>query len=147
MDKILAQKELIRQQIDQGICVKACDYGAGIVLPEFTPYKRACYEHLTSDKANGTPYYSKVHDLAEEKSKTKIRDILQEMLDKNVISKTEIDAMNTDAKTPGRCYSNLKYNSHTDMEKQPLVRPIIGEAVGTLTPQGLRVCICYVVIV
>ena len=30
------------------------------------------------------------------------------MLDKNVISKTEVHAMNTDAKTPGRCYSNFK---------------------------------------
>ena len=132
MDEIVALKELIKLQKDREIVIKACDKGAGIMILDFKQYMEACYDHLTSKTANGTPYYSKVDDLAEERVKTKIRKILKDMLEKNVISKTEFDAMSADDKTPGRFYSNFKIHKPHKHGEPPPVRPIISGA-GSIT--------------
>ena len=71
-------------------------------------------------------------DLAEERVKTKIRKILKDMLEKNVISKTEFDAMSADDKTPGRFYSNFKIHKPHKHGEPPPVRPIISGA-GSIT--------------
>ena len=132
VDEICALKELIKLQKDREIVIKSCDKGAGIMILDFKQYMQACYDHLTSKTANGTPYYSNVDDLAEERVKTKIRKILKDMLEKNVISKSEFDAMNADDKTPGRFYSNFKIHKPHKHGEPPPVRPIISGA-GSIT--------------
>ena len=120
VDEINALKQLIQLQKDRKIVIKACDKGAGIIILNFDTYMKACYDHLLSKTDDDIPYYSQVDDLAVERAKQKIRQVLEEGLEKGIISKNEFDAMIADEKMPGRFYSNFKVH-----KPEIPVRPII----------------------
>ena len=121
IDEINALKELIQLQKDRKIVIKACDKGAGIIILDFPEYLKACYEHLLSKTADDKPYYNKVGELEVEISKAKIKKVLEEMLEKEIISKKEFDAMLADDKNPGRFYSNFKvHKPHAHRKVSPV---------------------------
>ena len=130
IDEIQALKQLIQLQKDRKIVIKACDKGAGIIILNFKDYMQACYEHLLSKTKDGRAYYSQVDAMTVEKAKHNIKVVLEEALEKGVISKTEFDAMSADEKEPGRFYSNFKVH-----KKGIPVRPILS-GNGSLT-EGL----------
>ena len=63
-----------------------------------------------------------------EKTKTEIKDVLQEGLDKNIITKSELQAMNPDDKIFGRFYCNFKVNKPHEHNTVPPERPIISQS-------------------
>jgi hypothetical protein len=78
------------------------------------------------------PYYNKVDELEVEISKANIKNVLEEMLKKEIISKQEFDAMLADDKNPGRFYSNFKVHKTHVHRRAPPVRPI-NSGCGSIT--------------
>ena len=136
VDEINALKQLIQLQKDRKIVIKACDKGAGIIILNYDTYMKACYEHLLSKTEDDIPYYSKVDDLAVERAKMKIREVLEEGLEQGFISKNEFNAMIADDKMPGKFYSNFKVHK-PDIP----VRPILS-GCGSIT-EGLATYVEY----
>ena len=58
--ELAALKQLQQLQKERKIVIRACDKGAGVIILDFEEYLRACYTHLTSEVAQGQPYYSPV---------------------------------------------------------------------------------------
>ena len=125
VDELNALKDIIQLQKDRQIVVKACDKGAGIMILNFNDYLKSCYEHLLSVTEDGRPYYMQVNDIEVEKTKTKIRRVLEDALKSEIISKPEVDGMCPDDKVPGRFYCNFKIHKEQEHMKPPPVRPII----------------------
>ena len=115
-------------QRDRKIVIKPCDKGAGILILDLEDYLKACYNHLTSEVSPGKPYYSQVNVFDIEKTKTEIKDVLQEGLDKNIITKSELQAMNPDDKNVGRFYCNFKVHKPHEHNTVPPERPIISQS-------------------
>ena len=136
VDEINALKQLIQLQKDRKIVIKACDKGAGIIILNYNTYMKACYEHLLSKTEDDIPYYSKVDDLAVERAKLKIREVLEEGLEQGFISKNEFNAMIADDKMPGKFYSNFKVHK-PDIP----VRPILS-GCGSIT-EGIATYVEY----
>ena len=101
MDALLKLQKL---QKERQIVIRACDKGAGVIVLDFNEYLKACYEHLTSEIAPGQPYYSPVNELEIETTKEKIRSLLKQGLDNDIISKSEFEEMSPDDKGPGSFY-------------------------------------------
>ena len=106
-------------QRDRKIVIKPCDKGAGILILDFEDYLKACYNHRTSEVSPGKPYNSQVNVFDIEKTKTEIKDFLQEGLDKNIITKSELQAMNPDDKNVGRFYCNFTVPKPHEHNKVP----------------------------
>ena len=127
-DEIQAIKELINLQKDKTIVIKPCDKGAGIIILDYPVYMRACYQHLTSEKVIGDgetkQYYLKVNDIELEMSKTKIRNLVQEGLDNEILSKEEYDAMLADDKDAAKFYCTFKVHKNHEPMTAPPPRPI-----------------------
>ena len=136
VDEINALKQLIQLQKDRKIVIKACDKGAGIIILNYDTYMKACYEHLLSKTEDDIPYYSQVDDLAVERAKMKIREVLEEGLEQGFISKNEFNAMIADDKMPGKFYSNFKVHK-PDIP----VRPILS-GCGSIT-EGIATFVEY----
>ena len=131
-DEIIALKQLIKLQRERTIIIKPCDKGAGILILDFNEYLKACYEHLFSSLSDTKQYYEKVDDLEEERAKRKIKHVLQEALEDNIITKEEFKAMDPEDKRPAKFYCNFKiHKAHNPMEAPP-PRPIISGS-GSLT--------------
>ena len=122
-DELQALKHLQELQRDRKIVVKPCDKGAGIILLNFEDYLKSCYEHLTSLQSEDTPYYIQVNDIAIEEAKMAIRNIIDDALEKQIITKEEHKAMSAEEKNPGKFYCNFKV--HKPHETLPPPRPII----------------------
>ena len=73
-----------------------------------------------------------VNDIEVEKTKTKIRRVLEDALKSEIISKPEFDGMCPDDKVPGRFYCNFKIHKEHEHMKPPPVRPITSGS-GSLT--------------
>ena len=144
IDELNALKDLINLQKDRQIVVKACDKGAGIIILDFNDYVKACYEHLVSETADGQPYYIKVNELEIERAKDDIEKILKEGLEKEILSKSEFDAMSVENKGPGRFYCNFKMHKKHDHKQAPPVRPItsgsgsLTEGIGTYVEHYIK---------
>ena len=85
---------------------------------------KAAEEHLESkhELPNGDkiPFYTKVEPEALESTKSKIKKVLQEGLDNQIITKDEADAMNPDRTTAGKFYLNFKvHKAHKKKYHQP----------------------------
>ena len=97
-------KELFRLQKERVITIKAADKGAGIVILDFKEYMKSCYEHLLSsvpnEKQDKAPemYYKAVNKFALEEAKDKLLNVLEEALEKQIISKEEYNFMNPEEK-------------------------------------------------
>ena len=128
-EEIQAMKELINLQKDKTIVIKPCDKGARMIILDYDVYMRACYEHLASEKilADGDTkqYYLRVDDIELERTKSKIRRIVQEGLDNQILSQEEYDAMLADDKDAAKFYCTFKvHKSHEPMTAPP-PRPIV----------------------
>jgi hypothetical protein len=111
------------------IVIKPCDKGAGIIILDYPVYMRACYEHLSSEKTIGDEgskkYYSMVEKIELEKSKSEIRNLVQEGFDTDILSKEEYNAMLSDDKEAAKFYCTFKvHKSHEPMTAPP-PRPIV----------------------
>lgn len=143
-DELDAIKELIGLQRERIIVIKACDKGAGIIILDFDDYLKACYEHLTSTLPEGEPYYSLVNETAVQEAKLKVKKIIEEGLENNIISQSEFDAMNADEKNAGRFYCNFKVHKQHEHKTAPPVRPIISgsgsitENIGTFVEHHIK---------
>ena len=128
-DELLALKELIRLQKDKQIVIKPCDKGAGIIILDYTVYMRACYEHLTSEKimedGESKKYYVRVNAIELEMTKSKIRKIVQDGLDNEILSKGEYDAMISDDKEAAKFYCTFKVHKKHEPMTAPPPRPIV----------------------
>ena len=129
-----ALKELIQLQRDKQIVIKRCDKGAGVIILDYADYIKACNEHLdmkqTEENGEETPFYSKVGPEALDKSKEKIKLILEEAENNDIISKQEREAMDPTACNAGKFYLNFKV--HKPHEKIPPGRPIVSQC-GSVT--------------
>ena len=75
------------------IVIKSCDKGAGVIILDLDEYLRACYIHLTSKVKPEQPYYTPVDEFEVERAKVKKKNIIQEGLDRDIITKLEADAI------------------------------------------------------
>ena len=118
-----ALKEINKLQRERQIVVKACDKGAGAIVLNFKDYMKTCYNHLTSRQADNKPYYTEGDNIALDIAKNTIKNVLYKGLEKEIISKSDYDAMIAENKKPGRFYCNLKV--HKPHDHIPPSRPII----------------------
>ena len=134
-DELQALKELIQLQKNKIIVIKPCDKGAGIIILDYPVYMRACYQHLTSEKVMGDgeikQYYLRVNDIELERTKTKIRNVVQEGLDKEILSKEEYDAMLADDKDAAKLYCTFKVHKDHEPMTAPPPRPIVSGSGST----------------
>ena len=70
-------------------------------------------------------------EFAVERAKLKIKNILQEGLDKNILTKSDFNEMNPDDKEAGRFYCNFKVHKPHEHKKAPPERPITSQS-GTI---------------
>ena len=127
--EIEAIKELIKLQKERIIVIKPCDKGAGIIILDFPVYMKACYEHLASDKlmpgGEIKKYYLEVNEIELEMSKTKIRHLVQEGLENEILSKEEYEAMIADDNESAKFYCTFKvHKPHEPMTALP-PRPVV----------------------
>ena len=108
--------------------IRACDKGAGVIILDFEEYLRACYNHLTSEVAPGQPYYSPVDRFEIDRTKLKIRNLLKEGLEQEIITKSEYEHMDPEEKGPGRFYCNFKVHKPHEINKAPPERPITSQS-------------------
>ena len=131
VEEIKAMKELIELEKKCTIVVKPCDKGSGIIVINFDDYITVCKDHLRKE-LNSKPYYEKVEQDVLKIAKTKIKSILEEAHDNEIISKEEFTAMNPESKKPGKFYATFKvHKPHKENELPPL-RPIVS-ASGSIT--------------
>ena len=130
--EIQALKDLIRLQKERTIVIKPCDKGAGIMILDFCDYMKACHDHLNSkqeiENDSDKEYYVKVNSLTLEKAKTKVKNILDEALENNLISQDEHNAMNVEDGDPAKFYLIFKVHKEHKEGETPPPRPIISGA-------------------
>ena len=128
-DEILALKELIHLQKTKVIVIKPCDKGAGMIILDYPMYMRACYEHLMSEKnmddGVSKQYYSRVDEMELERTKSKIRHLVQEGIENDILSKEESDAMVADEKDAAKFYCTFKVHKKHEPMTAPPPRPIV----------------------
>ena len=97
-DKMAALKELTRLQCERIITIKACDKGAGIIILNFKDYMSACYMHLLSKLERkgeiSQYYYKEVSAIFLAQAKIEIISVLEDALEKQLITYGEFQAMN-----------------------------------------------------
>ena len=128
-DEVKALRELIKLQKEKIIVIKPCDKGAGIMILDYLVYMRACYEHLMSEKilSDGEikKYYCRVDNMDLEYTKVKIRNLVQEGLDNDILSKEEYTAMLADEKEAAKFYCTFKVHKKHEPMTAPPPRPIV----------------------
>ena len=128
-EEIQALKDLIKLQKEKVIVIKPCDKGAGIIILDYPVYMRACYEHLSSEKRIGDEgtkkYYSRVEKIELERSKSKIRNLVQEGLDNEILNQEEYNAMLSDEKEAAKFYCTFKVHKKHEPMTAPPPRPIV----------------------
>jgi hypothetical protein len=135
--EILAMKELIKLQKEKTIVIKPCDKGAGIIILDYVVYMRACYEHLNAEKDMGDgevkKYYLMVDNIELEKTKSKIRNIVQEGLENDILllSKEEHDVMIADDREAAKFYCTFKVHKKHEPMTAPPPRPIVSGSGST----------------
>ena len=135
-EEMKALKELVQLQKDCKITIKPCDKGAGIIILEFEEYIRACNKHLESKQKqnNGDflPYYTIANQCTVQEAKVKIKNLLEEGYNNNIINKEEYEEMDPEKKHPSNFYCTFKvHKPHVEGTASP-ERPIISGS-GSLT--------------
>ena len=126
---------LSKLQKEKKIIIKQCDKGAGIIVLNYNDYIDSCNEHLSISKVEGTEmrdYYEKVDENEFIKSKERIREVLEEARDNDIIDKDEYDALNPNEKPPSKFYCTFKVHKEHDNGKPPPVRPIVSASGSSL---------------
>ena len=115
--------------------IKPCDKGAGIIILDYVVYMRACYEHPNAEKDMGDgevkKYYLMVDNFELEKIKSKIRNIVQEGLENDILSKEEHDAMIADDREAAKFYCTFKVHKKHEPMTAPPPRPIVSGSGST----------------
>ena len=128
-EELKAIKELIQLQQDRKITIKCCDKGAGIIILDFVEYLRACYEHLqsrqTQENGETKPYYTKVNEATLTEAKSKIKSLIEEGFNNQILTKEEFESMDPGDKGPGKFYCTFKVHKPHIEGKAPPERPII----------------------
>ena len=135
VDEMNALKELIKLQRDRVIIVKPCDKGAGIIILDFNIYMKACYEHLLEKQSNtdgDLNYYVKVDEFEVERSKKIIKNVLNEALKEEIISKHEFQSMDPTDKNLSKFYMTFKVHKPHEPKTAPPPRPIVSGS-GSIT--------------
>ena len=111
------------------------------MILNFNEYMKSCYEHLLSKTSNNQAYYKQVEAYKVDEAKSKIETTLKDMLNSNIITRQEFNAMCPKDKVPGRFYANFKvHKAHTPM-KSPPVRPILSGS-GSIT-EGIATFVAH----
>ena len=109
--------------------IKPCDKGAGIMILDYLVYMRACYEHLMLEKilsdGESKKYYCRVDNMELDYTKVKIRNLVQEGLDNDILSKEEYTAMLADEKEAAKFYRTFKVHKKHEPMTAPPPRPIV----------------------
>ena len=134
-EEIQAIRDLINLQKNKTIVIKPCDKGAGIIILDYSDYMRACYQHLSAEKLMGNgemkKYYIEVEQIELERTKTKIKNVVQEGLELEILSKEEYEAMLAEDKDPAKFYCTFKvHKDHVPMTAPP-PRPIVSGSGST----------------
>ena len=128
-DEIEALKELINRQKNKEIVIKPCDKGAGMIILDYPAYMKACYEHLMSQKVMDTGeskrYYVEVENIELERTKSKIKHLVQEGLENDILTKEEYEAMLADDKDAAKFYCIFKVHKEHEPMTAPPPRPIV----------------------
>jgi hypothetical protein len=128
-EEILALKELINLQKNKIVVIKPCDKGAGIIILDYPVYMKACYEHLTTvkilDDGINKEYYSRANEIDLEQTKSKIRSLVQEGLENDILTDEEYNAMLADDKDAAKFYCTFKVHKKHEPMTAPPPRPII----------------------
>ena len=99
------------------------------MILDYLVYMRACYEHLMSEKilsdGESKKYYCRVDNMDLEYTKVKIRNLVQEGLDNDILSKEEYTAMLADEKEAAKFYCTFKVHKKHEPMTAPPPRPIV----------------------
>ena len=135
-EELKALKELVQLQKDNKIIIKPCYKGAGIIILDFIEYIEACTEHLESkqkqDNGDSLPYYIKANSSTVREAKDKIKNLLEEGYNNNILNKEEYDAMDPEKKNPSTFYCTFKVHKPHKEGDTPPERPIISGS-GSIT--------------
>ena len=138
-DEYNALLELSKLQKERQIVIKQCDKGAGIIILNHDDYIKSCYEHLEMKRnvANVEEnYYQRVEESEFTRSKERIKEVLEEARDNEIIDKDEFEALNPKDKLPSKFYSTYKVHKEHDPNKPPPVRPIISASGSSMENIG-----------
>jgi len=124
-EEMKALKELISLQRDRKITIKPCDKGAGIIVLNFEAYMEASNKHLNSKTDQGEPFYTKIEPSEIVIAKQSISNLLQEIFDNGVLSKSDFEAMLPEEKHAGKFYCTFKVHKEHEHGTTPPPRPII----------------------
>ena len=138
-DEYKALLELSKLQKERKIVIKQCDKGAGIIILNYDDYIKSCNEHLEMTKNVGDQvvnYYQRVEESEFIRSKERIKEVLEEARDNDIIDKDEFEALNPRDKLPSKFYSTYKVHKKHDPGETPPVRPIISASGSSMENIG-----------
>ena len=138
-DEYKALLELSKLQKERKIVIKQCDKGAGIIILNYDDYIKSCNEHLEMTKNVGDQvvnYYQRVEESEFIRSKERIKEVLEEARDNDIIDKDEFEALNPRDKLSSKFYSTYKVHKKHDPGETPPVRPIISASGSSMENIG-----------
>ena len=131
--------ELSKLQKERKLVIKQCDKGAGIIILNHDDYIKSCNEHLEMTRNVGDKvmkYYERVDESEFIRSKERIKEVLEEARDNDIIDKDEFEALNPRDKHPSKFYSTFKVHKEHDPGEPPPVRPIISASGSSMENIG-----------
>ena len=134
-----ALTDIVKLQKERKIVIKQCDKGAGVIILDHAEYLRSCYNHLSmtqSISGETENYYENVDENIFLQAKEKIKEVLDEAFDNEIINKEEHNAMNPIDKPPAKFYCTYKVHKDHEPGKAPPERPIISASGSCLENIG-----------
>lgn len=131
-----ALKDLIDLQRKRIIQIKQCDKGSGVFILDFDDYVKSCDNHLKEEQVdkngNKKRYYKEVNKATLEEASSKIKLLLDEGFDNQLLSKQEYEAMCPEGKNASKFYCNFKVHKEHEHGEIPPVRSIVSCSGGLL---------------
>ena len=90
------------------------------MILDLNEYVQACYEHFTSQNSDGKSYYKQSEDLDIERAKANIRAVLEEGLEKEILSQAEFNAMCPNEKVQADSIVTLRFTRHMSIREPNL---------------------------
>ena len=99
------------------------------MIIDYPVYMRVCYEYLMSEKilddGGSKKYYSRVEEIELDRTKAKIRNLVKEGFENEILSKEEYNAMLADDKEAAKFYCTFKVHKRHEPMTAPPPRPIV----------------------
>ena len=108
----------------------------------YDDYIKSCTEHLETTRTVGNVeenYYQRVEESEFIRSKERIKEVLKEARDNEIIDKAEFEALIPKEKLPSKFYSTFKVHKEHEHGKPPPVRPIISASGSSMENIGKNV--------